>query len=44
MKNTKIGRTILGIVWVFHVIYFVFGIKTIKSNENEIEYIEADMN
>ena len=44
MKNTKIGRIILGIVWVFHVIYFVFGIKTIKSNENEIEYIEADMN
>ena len=26
------------------IIYFVFGIKTIKSNENEIEYIEADMN
>ena len=44
MKNTKIGRIILGIVWVFHVIYFVFGIKTIKSNKNEIEYIEADMN
>lgn len=44
MKNTKIGRIILVIVWFFHVIYFVFGIKTIKSNENEIEYIEADMN
>lgn len=34
MKNTKIGRIILGIVWFFHVIYFAFGIKTIKSNEN----------
>ena len=44
MKNTKIGSIILGIVWFCHVIYFVFGIKTIKSNENEIENIKADMN
>ena len=29
MKNVPIGRTILAIVWVCHVIYFLFGVKTI---------------
>lgn len=43
MKNTKIGRIILGIVWFFHVMYFLFGIKTIK-NEKEIKSIQTDMN
>ena len=31
MKNTLIGRTILAIVWFAHVIYFIFGIKTISE-------------
>ena len=39
MKNTKIGRIILAIVWFFHVVYFIFGIKTLKDNEEEIENI-----
>lgn len=39
MKNTKIGRIILAIVWFFHVVYFMFGIKTLKDNEEEIENI-----
>ena len=39
MKNTKIGRIILAIVWFFHVVYFMFGIKTLKENEEEIENI-----
>ncbi len=43
MKNTKIGRIILFIVWFFHVVYFMFGIKTIK-NEEEIKSIQTDMN
>ena len=30
MKNVTIGRTILAIVWVCHVIYFLFGVKTIR--------------
>lgn len=38
MRNTKIGRIILFIVWFFHVVYFMFGIKTIK-NEEEIKSI-----
>ena len=31
MKNTLIGRAILAIVWFAHVIYFIFGIKTISE-------------
>ena len=28
MKNTIIGRICISIIWVFHIIYFVFNIKT----------------
>lgn len=31
MKNTLIGRICITIVWVFHIIYFVFYIKTIPN-------------
>lgn len=31
MKNVPIGRTVLACVWVFHVLYFVFAIKTLHS-------------
>ncbi|WP_288981547.1 YbaN family protein [uncultured Parvimonas sp.] len=31
MKNTNIGRIILGVVWFCHIVYFAFGIKTIKD-------------
>lgn len=29
MKNVPVGRAVLGCVWVFHVLYFVFAIKTL---------------
>lgn len=32
MKNTPIGRMILACVWVVHVLYFLFGIKTLREN------------
>lgn len=28
MKETTVGRIILCVVWLFHVIYFCFGVKT----------------
>ncbi len=31
MHKVFIGQIILGLVWLFHIIYFLFGIKTIKS-------------
>ena len=34
MKNTTVGRVILAIVWVFHIVYFIFGIRTITEEEN----------
>ncbi len=30
MHQVVVGRIVLGCVWVFHVLYFVFGIKTMK--------------
>lgn len=30
MKNVPVGRAVLGCVWVFHVLYFVFAIKTLS--------------
>lgn len=34
MKNTTVGRVILACVWVFHIVYFIFGIRTITEEEN----------
>ena len=33
LKGIVTGCVVLGCVWVFHVIYFVFGIKTIPAKE-----------
>ena len=30
MHAVTVGRIILGFVWIFHVLYFIFGIKTFK--------------
>lgn len=35
MKRTPIGRLILFCVWLFHLIYFVFGIKTLEETDIE---------
>lgn len=30
MHRVPVGRIVLGCVWVFHVLYFAFGVKTIR--------------
>lgn len=46
MRSVPIGRIILTCVWAFHILYFIFGIKTIteeKTNQMDVrkekEYI-----
>ena len=37
MKAVPVGRIVLGCVWLFHVIYFIFGIRTIPTAEKEAQ-------
>lgn len=30
MSNVPVGRIVLACVWLFHIIYFIFGVKTLK--------------
>lgn len=34
MHAVPVGRIVLGIVWLFHVLYFIFGIKTLRLEED----------
>ena len=34
MHQTRIGQIVLGCVWVFHLIYFLFAVKTIPTAGN----------
>jgi len=31
MKQVVVGRIVLGAVWVFHILFFVFGVKTLRK-------------
>ncbi len=37
MDQVLVGRIVLACVWVFHVIYFVFGVKTIKTGQESLQ-------
>ena len=37
MRQVPVGRIILACVWVFHILYFAFGVKTIKANDPVVE-------
>lgn len=38
MKHVLVGRIILAIVWLAHVVYFIFGVKTIPEVKPENNY------
>lgn len=42
MSQVPVGRIILAYVWAFHIIYFIFGVKTIKTIHIENDIILAD--
>ena len=33
MHAVPVGRIVLGIVWLFHILYFIFGVKTLKIED-----------
>ena len=35
MHAVPVGRIVLGCVWAFHMIYFLFGVKTIPTEKKE---------
>lgn len=37
MSRVPVGRIILACVWVFHIIYFCFGIKTLKARAKQLQ-------
>lgn len=41
MRRTTVGRIILATVWVLHVLFFVFGVKTIQQNAVPVRNDEA---
>lgn len=35
MHAVPVGRIVLACVWLFHIVYFIFGIKTLPNNAKE---------
>ena len=43
MMRVPIGQIVLGCVWLFHILFFIFGIKTMKKEEEEQESIKEKL-
>lgn len=33
MRQVAVGRIVLVCVWLFHILYFTFGVRTLKSEQ-----------
>lgn len=42
MSKVPVGRIVLACVWVFHIIYFCFGIKTLKNVKDGVALVEEE--
>ena len=42
MDQAVVGRIVLGCVWAFHILYFAFGVKTIKADNPAIDAKAAE--
>ena len=42
MEHVPVGRIVLAIVWVCHVLYFIFGIKTLEEERQPSEVLEIE--
>ena len=40
MKDVPVGRVILAAVWACHMIYFIFGVKTLKIQQKSLDFNE----
>lgn len=36
MDQVPVGRAVLACVWAFHLLYFVFGVKTLRPEEQDV--------
>lgn len=36
MGSVPVGRMVLSVVWLFHILYFIFGVKTLEENKREV--------
>lgn len=43
MSRVPVGRIILAFVWAFHIIYFFFGVKTIRNQETKDNSIKDNI-
>ena len=43
-KGIMVGCLVLSLVWLFHMAYFCFGVKTISAKEGEQQRIRKDTN
>ena len=42
MSRVPVGRLILLGVWLFHILYFIFGIRTLPENKGKVPITEAE--